>query len=219
MIQIDHLFVYADPMEAALESIAGRGLQESWRVQHSGQGTACLAYCFDDFYLELLWHADDAKVAASPLARAKAPQRADWRRTGASPFGIGLRCGPGAYPLPFATWDYQPPFFQPGTIMPIAVSSDEACQPVVFVTPYGERPDRWPQPHAGERQTRAGLSELASLHLDLPQGVKPGEALQRLAEMGVLTLGEAETHRMTLTLTATDGGTPSRLVLPEFSWS
>lgn len=61
--------------------------------------------------------------------------RADWRRTGASPFGVGLRRrAPGNAP-PFPTRRYWAEWMKPETNILIAESSAEVKEPLYFVVP------------------------------------------------------------------------------------
>lgn len=215
-VEVDHVFVMVWPEAPEAAGLAAAGLCESFRRDHPGQGSTNACYCFDNAYLELLWLRDPAEALRPPAARLRLVERADWRTTGASPFGIALRTIPGTA-LPFATWDYAAPFLPAGVTIPVAVGSDDPRQPLLFRSPGSQRPDQWSDSRAGARQGSAGLAEIVHLRLDLPGGVGLSVPLTRLQEAGLLSLGSAPAHRMILSLSRS-AGAPRRLSLPTFTW-
>ena len=206
-----HVFVFVTPGAPEAAALDAAGLRESFRRAHPGQGTANACWCFDNAYLELLWVDDAAAVSGPPIARTRLAERARWRETGASPFGIAVR---GA--MPCAAWDYRPPYLPAGLSIPVALSSEDPRQPFLFRSPGDARPDAWTDGRAGDRQAAAGLAEIAGVHLDLP--APPTDDLRTLEAAGLLTLGHAGAPRMVLTLSRRDGGPPRRLSLPDFRW-
>ncbi len=218
-LELCHIFMMTGPDEAASRRLKNLGLQESYRRDHPGQGTANICYCFENAFLELLWVTEETEAKSPPIARTGLWERAGWRENGACPFGIALRGGEA--PLPFPTWDYRPPYLPEGQAIPVANASDDPRQPFIFISPGRTRPDQWRDGRAAERQTAAGLQEISALELTLPQGVSPSPALSALQDAGVLTLG-SETKRagpdLILTVTAS-GGRPNRqLALPAMQW-
>lgn len=209
-IDLCHIFVFVDDRAAAMAALKSCGLIESFRRTHPGQGTANIAACFDNAYLEVLWPEDQAELVSTPVARTRLSERSRWRETGACPFGIGLRGR-----LPFPSWDYRPPFLPEGMSLSVALASDDPRQPFLFRSPGDARPDAWPDGMAGDRQQVAGLAEITAIHLDLPVGASP--AVRTLAERGFLTLVPAVRPRMVLTIATVDGG-QRKLSLPDFSW-
>ncbi len=192
-------------------------MQESFRREHPGQGTANVCYCFDNAYLELLWLRERAEALDPAAARLRLAERAGWQSTDASPFGIALRITAGD-PLPFETWDYAAPFLPAGSTIPIAVASDDPRQPLLFRSPGSQRPDHWTDGRAGARQRAVGLTEIVDLRLDLADGIRPAEPLLRLHELGLLSLTSGPAHRMVLTLGRSSSAL-RRLTLPAFTWS
>jgi hypothetical protein len=87
-MELDHVFcmVTSDDDWAARLAAAG------WRLDagstHPGQGTRNRRLRWAGCYLELLWVHDTAEARHNAL---RLDRRAAWERTGASPFGIGLR--------------------------------------------------------------------------------------------------------------------------------
>jgi len=218
-LELDHVLVFVPPDGAAPRALADLGLIESFRRRHAGQGTSNACFCFDNAFLELIWQVDRGEITAPAVARTRLAERADWRRTGASPFGIALRARDATADLPFPTWTYAAPFLPPGLTIPMATACDDPRQPLLFRSPGSEPPRRWTDGRAGRLQHPAGLAAIAGVHLALPAGVAAAPAFAPLAQAGLVALGPgAAGPLMVLTLTRTGGGTPRRLVLPGLAW-
>lgn len=217
--RVDHFFVLVEPPgERESGLLTASGLVESYRRRHPGQGTANVCYCFDDTYLELLWPTDRGELASPAVAPTRLAERAGWRRSGASPFGIALSSLGGDAPLPFEVWGYEAPFLLPGLSLEVACASRDPRQPFLFRSPGSARPDAWTDGRAGGRQRAAGLMEMVRLRLDFPGDVAPAPAFLRLAELGLLDLGRAEEPRLTATFSCLDGSFRT-LALPDCAWS
>lgn len=218
-LHLCHIFVFVPPGAPDAATLERAGLRESYRREHPGQGTANVCYAFDNAYLELLWVTNAAELRSPAVAPTRLAERADWRQTGACPFGIALRTEPADAPLPLECWDYSAPFFPPGMAIPVTGSSTDPRQPFLFRSPGSARPDRWTDGRAGDRQSAAGLAEIAGMDLTLPPGTPPSGDLRRLEEMGLLSLGGGSpAPRLVLILSRTGGGPPRRLSLPDFAW-
>lgn len=188
---------------------------ESFRRRHPGQGTANLCFCFDNAYLELLWIEDAAEAASCALARCGLAARADWRNSGASPFGIALSSDDPAAAFPLPAWDYAAPFLPAGQSIPVALASDDPRQPLLFRSPGAAGPESWTDGRAGARQRAAGFAAVAGLELAFPRDVTPAPELEILAGPGLVRLAAGAAPGLTLTLSRSDGGRPCRLRLPE----
>lgn len=206
-----HVFVFVSPGAPEAEALREAGMVESFRRRHPGQGTANSCWCFDNAYLELLWVEDADELASPQIRRTGLAERSDWRRTGAVPFGIGLRGK-----APFPTFDFRAPYLPEGSVIPVALASGDPRQPFIFRSPGEQRPDQWTDGRAGARQQAAGLAEIVGLSLTL--SAAPSEALRRLERDGLLSLSRAVDSRMELTVSRTDGNLPKRLSLPDFTW-
>lgn len=155
---LDHLFVFGRPGDAA--DLARFGLTESYRRQHPGQGTGNACYRLDNAYLELLWVDDPAEIDSPLVAPTGLGPRSRWREAGTCPFGIALR-GDGA--LPFATWSYRPPYLPPQIPeIAMAVGSEDAGKPLLFVSPGGAAPGQ-------DFQARLGWKQITGVTLAGPQ--------------------------------------------------
>ncbi len=213
-----HVFVFVEPEAPEARQLDDLGLCESCRRDHPGQGTANVCYCFDNAYLELLWVTDQAAVSSPIISRTGLAERADWRNNGANAFGIALR---GDNPAPYPTWDYTPPYLPDGVSIPVALSSDDPTQPLLFMSPGNARPDQWKDGRAGERQRAVGLTEISALELTLAHGVTPSPDLQNLVDLGILTLADREPDAkptLVLSISQSNGGPDRRLELPTMKW-
>ncbi|PKR90082.1 hypothetical protein CXZ10_01440 [Pleomorphomonas diazotrophica] len=185
-LELDHVFVFVDeaetkPKGGLVERLSALGLEPSFMRRHMGQGTANLCYALDNAYLELLHVVDEDELKASPLGRAGFAERANWRKTGASPFGISCR---GA--LPGESWTYRNPDFPPGVSIAISVESDDPAMPFVFSSPGKAQPSEWTDGRAGRQQTAAGFTRLTIERLTLPRLPAAGGALDAFHRAGLI---------------------------------
>ena len=137
-LERDHIFVWVSPGAPEAATLQKLGLYTDGKVhKHSGQGTSSKVFMFENAYLELIW------VDEPDVARRKSQDmgtdllaRVDWRRTGASPFGIGLHhLAAGSRALPFPTKKYWAEWMNPDTFISIAESSVNLKEPFYFVVP------------------------------------------------------------------------------------
>lgn len=207
-MELDHLFVFVEVGggEARLR-LEAAGLVPTYERRHEGQGTANVCYAFDNAYLELLWVEDAALLGGAAFARTALWPRANWRTTGASPFGVCVRAR-GAFPFP--GWLWHPIYLPPGLDFEVAQASADPAVPFLFRMPGGARPDAWPDGRAGGRQRAAGLAEIGAVHLAALPG---GEALR-----GLVLEPALGPQRGVLEVTAVDGAAPRRLALPACEW-
>ncbi len=143
--QVDHVFAWCAVGAPELALLERAGLAVGVRREHRGQGTANACIGFADGYLELLWLADDAAARDPHVRPLGLSERARWRETGASPFGIALR--PRTTPatsLPFVAWDYRPAYLPPDLTIHMACNSGVLGEPLLFAidrpfAPFGVR--------------------------------------------------------------------------------
>lgn len=209
-LELDHIFILVEPEGPEAGRLKALGLVENYRRDHPGQGTSNICYCFDNAFLELLWLTDEAEARAPAIARTQLAERARWRENGASPFGIALRRVDSDTALPFPTWPYRPPHLSVDRSISVAEFSDDPAQPFVFESPRGRRPDQPGSP----RQTAAGLTEIGSVEIVLPEAVRPASELLALADDGIFKVLNGSAQQAILTLRR-DDGPPLRLSLPD----
>ncbi|HST23622.1 MAG TPA: VOC family protein, partial [Blastocatellia bacterium] len=104
-LELDHILIWVTKGAPEIKALEDIGLQAFGETTHHiGQGTASKVFVFENAYLELIW-VDDEQAATKNAARTgiNMKTRAQWKQTGASPFGIGLHYLPGkasAAPFP-----------------------------------------------------------------------------------------------------------------------
>jgi hypothetical protein len=165
MLHLDHVFCMVPPDGDWAARLAAAGWALDAGTAHAGQGTRNRRLVLARQHLELAWVQDEAVARGNQL---RLDRRANWRRTGASPFGIGLR---GRLP------EERQADYRPYEGLPIRVwvhKDDERApeRPLVFVLEVDERgapPGRPPD------AARAHLGELLAVRHtgpaapDLPQ--------------------------------------------------
>ncbi|MBL8687643.1 MAG: VOC family protein [Rhodospirillaceae bacterium] len=218
---IDHVFMLVEPGGAeTMAKLAKGGLTQSWSRKHVGMGTANIFVCFDNAFLELVWIENEAEALSGPVGK-RLVERNNKRNIGAMPYGLAIRAPSMDHVMPFEGWRFTPPSVSDmkNTVM-IANSSDDPAQPFLFRSQRSVPPKEWTDELAGKRQVPGGFGSITSWRLDLPKGVAPGKDLQKLQELGLLTLGETSgpTAAWTVTASRLDGGEPRRFRLPDCTW-
>jgi hypothetical protein len=108
VLALDHVWVAVGrggATERAMLEAAGFRFSPTIN-RHDGQGTASSTIDFENGHIELIWADPDVPASESgDEVRQRFAARADWRRSGQSPFGIGFRrtaATPATWP--FETW-------------------------------------------------------------------------------------------------------------------
>ncbi|HKS41005.1 MAG TPA: VOC family protein [Blastocatellia bacterium] len=137
-LELDHILIWVTkgaPEIKALEDIGLKAFGET--THHIGQGTASKVFVFENAYLELIW-VDDEQAATKNAARTGIDMkiRAQWKQTGASPFGIGLHYLPGkASAAPFPVIKYWAEWMKPNTTIEFAQDVITYKEPMYFIVP------------------------------------------------------------------------------------
>ncbi len=207
-MQLDHIFLFVDDMEAAEALGRSLGLAETYRRHHPGQGTANICYCFENAFLELLVLTNPSEAGSPAIARTGLRQRASWRELGTCPVGIAWRLDRQEAPPSFATWPFRPPYLPESMHIPVAVESDDPATPLLFQSPGTAPPHDWPADRRGLLQEAAGLRRLSQVRLTSPRGFIPGPVLSTvLAATGcALEEGHGFHWSARLVLSRHDGG-------------
>jgi hypothetical protein len=88
VLELDHVFCFVPPDGDWAGRLGAAGWSLDAGTVHEGQGTRNRRLVLARQYLELAWVTDADEARGNPL---RLDRRADWRATGASPFGFGLR--------------------------------------------------------------------------------------------------------------------------------
>ena len=127
MWELDHIFAMTAPGGGDAATLEAAGFVFGLQRDHPGQGTANHCFMFRNAYLELIYATGDEAIRSPTVLRTGLWERARWRDSGASPFGVCLR-GRGEPPVP--TWPYYAKYLPAGQSIPIA--GDELRAPLLF---------------------------------------------------------------------------------------
>jgi hypothetical protein len=188
ILEVDHAFILTAPMaKEERAAVEAAGLTIGQHVaKHTGAGTASVGVLFSNAYLELLWLDPSVSVDADKMQDVeRMRQRAAWRSSGASPFGVGLRRTPTApEKLSIEAEEYRAPWLRPGTS--ILSVRDVPGFPMLFVVPRYVALDAWV---AKARETepesfrhKAGLERLTRVIVSGPYQAAP-DAVANIAEL------------------------------------
>lgn len=128
-LEIDHIFWFVEPDADWVAPVSDAGWALDEGVEHVGQGTRNRRLWLPEHYLEFIWLSSRTDAANNPL---RLDRRADWRTTGACPFGIGLR-GQLDEGLRSEFWAYHPPYARGACIWIHRSNEMEPAAPLVFV--------------------------------------------------------------------------------------
>ena len=184
-LELDHVFVFVTPgAKAEAELLARHGFQvDTMITRHTGQGTASRSVLFENAYLELIWVDSSVSTSGVPAATlADFRRAAEWRTSGASPFGVGLRViAAGDYGVP--TKPYSGPWMQPGTAIDLLRQESEPNAVELFVIPKYMAVPSW----IGQVRTRMprllahpnGAREVTAVDLRITASQRP-EAIKHV---------------------------------------
>ncbi len=164
--------------------------------QHEGQGSASITVELSNGFLELTWR--DTSVSVNPgLERVaeRIQRQSEWRSSGWSPFGVGLRRGRTAPDsLPFPTRAVRGPWMAPGDSLAIISAASDSLGPRLWVVPRSMAADGRPAtPRERERLSRNanfvhgnGARAITAVKMSVPQGgLSP--ATERVARYSPVT--------------------------------
>jgi hypothetical protein len=119
-IELDHLFVCADPGAPEATELIKFGLCEGPPNRHPGQGTANRRFPLANAMIELIWVYNPQEAQSGVSRRTLLWERWSSRESGTSPFGICLRPADSQNPVPpFPAWEYRPGYLADGQTMHI----------------------------------------------------------------------------------------------------
>lgn len=181
--EFDHLFIctFTGADEAA--DLAAFGLSEGMPNTHPGQGTACRRFFFCNAYLELLWVHDPAEAQSAPIQPTHLWERWTGRGRVACPFGFGFRpVAQQVGSLPFATWEYHPPYLPAPVSFHVGTNADILTEPLLFYVPFAQRPDTYPRAKRPLMEHTSGLREITRVEFISPHSESLSRELQAVAK-------------------------------------
>jgi Glyoxalase-like domain len=200
MVEIDHIFICSEVGAPEADHLVALGLVEGASKVHPGQGTANRRFCFHNAMLELVWVHDELEARSPTITPARLWERWKYRFTGYSPFGICLRPKdarralsgrPAA--LPFAKWEWRPPYLPHGTRIDVAAGT-AAGEPLVFATPFGGRPDALPEERRQPIVHPKEILEVTGLRITLPSAEPTSGVMRALHQAGIVSFEMGSDH-------------------------
>lgn len=186
-VEFDHLFICTAVGAPEVDRLLSVGLTEGTPSLHPGQGTANRRLFFHNAKLEFLWVNDPAEAQSAAIQPTHLWER--WRdRQRLCPFGFCLRSTTASDLVPFERWDYHPPYLP--AFMSIAVGTNSAVltEPMLFHTPFGQRPDAFAPERAQPLNHVIGLRELTRVEFISPAATNLSAALQAVVETNLIKL-------------------------------
>jgi hypothetical protein len=199
MLALDHAFVCVDPEPGELLTLRRLGFTSAFSRRHTGQGTANELILFPQNYLELLFLFDRAEAEESLV---RLDRRCDWRKSGASPFGVALR-GPKSSVSDTSWVHYRPQGMSEGVWLAEATLEDPSL-PLLFVFDQADAAAGGPASRdyaPALMQHACGASGIASLRVT-------GPGLGRVRGLPLpdnVIFSEADSPRMELEIEGREG--------------
>jgi len=138
LLEVDHLMIHVAPGAPERKALERAGFRIAPdRNEHEGQGSASITVEFSNGFLELTWR--DTSVSVTPGLEKLAlrfQRQGEWRTSGWSPIGIGLRRSRGAPDsLPFPTRAVRAPWMRTGASIEIISAASDTLGPRLWVVP------------------------------------------------------------------------------------
>jgi hypothetical protein len=137
-VEADHVFVFVPPGgHTEAEALRKLGFVVDTAVtKHPGQGTASRAALFHNAYFELIWIDSTVSVTDANREMFSIMKRsADWRASGASPFGLGLRRLEEGDDFGVPATPYSAAWMKPGSAIQLLKPASEPDAADIFVVP------------------------------------------------------------------------------------
>jgi hypothetical protein len=155
VLELDHVYIVVQPpVSQAAEALRRAGLTLDTTVnRHPGQGTASIAVFFENAYLELLWIDPQVPVDTDHASDfADFTRAANWRTSGASPFGLGLHFVNGtAADLPLPSRRLPAPHLGPTAFYLLLRLPQESLATALFIMPVPAAVPSWISRFQGRR--------------------------------------------------------------------
>jgi hypothetical protein len=193
-VEFDHIFICTDIGAPVADQLISLGLQEGSSRIHVGQGTTNRCFFFHNAMLELLWIHDHAEAQSEVIQRTRLWER--WAgRDQFCPLGICLRS---TEPVIFANWDYRPPYLPENLSIKIANNSENIVEPMIFQTPFGQRPDQFSPAKAHLLNHPMGLQEITRVEIISPITTTVSPELQAVIDSNQIKLRHGADHGLEL---------------------
>ncbi len=189
------------------DRLAKLGLKEGIPNRHQGQGTANRRFFFDNAMLELLWVCDQVEATRDLIQPTRLWER--WIQRGVvCPFGLCLRptqrlersqgSEQDTCEVAFPSWDFCPPYLPPTLTIAVGTNSDRLDEPMLFQTPFGQRPDQFSPDRAQPLDHPVGWRQITRVEVILPHPQPLSAALQSVMATGAIGLRVGDQYGLEL---------------------
>lgn len=184
LLEVDRVFVYTTAKGEVISALEEIGFNcPNCLVRNAKRGTISHIVFFENAYLELLWIEDEKTVEQCEAQRdIRIVARSHWQQTGASPFGLGLRCKADLPEL-----ENLNPF-----IHFAAENLSSTGEPVCFVVPDFITLTSWLDCTSKKHQQLVshplGVKNLTNVEITINNYKELTETLKMLARNGVVTI-------------------------------
>jgi hypothetical protein len=137
--------------------------------------------------LEFLWVVEEKEVCSPLIAPTHLWERWRYLETGYSPFGIGFTRSTENEKLPFATWDYRPPYL-PSPLKIDVANNINPKEPFLFVIPF-KKSDRERSFNHPNR-----IKEITNIKITIPTNKPFSQAINTIQETGLVTFCKGKEH-------------------------
>jgi hypothetical protein len=193
-MHLHHFFIATSdiaPLQAKLDSA---GLKDGAGRVHPGQGTQNIRYFFDNAYLELLFAHDESELGSAAVKPTGLNERIAWTKTGACPFGFGLKPNfLSEMDLDLPTWEYHAPFLPNGEFIPVIGTPFQYRDPFVFILP-----EKMYQPKINTTIAEQNSMDLDQIEMYMTDPDSISESVRKALEAIPVTLSKSENYGMKL---------------------
>lgn len=203
-MKIDHIFIFTHQAEQVASTLRRFGLSEGSANVHSGQGTACRRFYFQNAYLELAWVMNEDEVKNPVLERTKLWERSQYELTTYCPFGLCFRTdqqtGHSIRLLFEDSWQYHSIYLPEGHYANIASNEDFSAEPMLFEMPFfGLAPKDYPVAKQQPLTHAKGYQELTKVTLTLPVPLNDlSPAMKKVLHERIVDISWGEAYRVAL---------------------
>ncbi|TXH69650.1 MAG: glyoxalase-like domain protein [Thiothrix sp.] len=195
--ELDHIFIATTANAPEADLLKALGLTEGTPNQHHGQGTANRRFFFQNVFIELIYLVDAAEAQTPVVQPTHLYERLQQQDIAISPFGICFRPQSGTNAdLPFACWDYRPPYLPTHLSIPMA-QANPLTEPLWFVLPFGVAPALAALEKRQPLEHKLGLQQVTAIRITQPTAPN-SEVAHYANQVAGFTIQQGEAHLLEL---------------------
>lgn len=193
-MKIDHLFIFSENPEKDVEELIHAGLTEGSSRVHPGQGTRNRKFYFENFYLEIMWVSNEKEIKSDLTAPTCLWERANYRSSGFSPFGLILAHTPDTDTLFKDCLIYNPAYLPEDFTFEIITNEKYPSLPMVGRLSAPFQPGNRDEPTLHPM----GIRQLTGIRFGIPEADIENDFTLFFKDRDQITFEESKTHHVTL---------------------